>query len=115
MCGWGGDQGGGVWSRSCLNRLLVLFTYRFWLIIPCEVASKSVIPALRALVARELIEEYGLKQEQVATKLGGTQAAVSKYQHQVRGEAVEIRSAPQIRDMDKKISSIVFHNPKPLP
>src|SRR5260370_23081970 len=96
MCGWGGDQGGGVWSRSCLNRLLVLFTYRFCLIIPCEVASKSVIPALRALVARELIEEYGLKQEQVATKLGETQAAVNKYQHQSRRRAGELGSAPSV-------------------
>ena len=77
-------------------------------------ASKSVIPALRALVARELIEEYGLKQEQVATKLGVTQAAVSKYQHQVRGEAVELGSAPEVRAMSKDIASMLSKNPNPL-
>ena len=68
-------------------------------------ASKSVIPALRALVARELIEEYGLKQEQVARKLGVTQ---------VRGEAVELESAPEVKAMSKDIASMLSRNPNPL-
>jgi len=84
------------------------------LIIPCEVASKSVIPALRALVARELIEKYGLKQEQVARKLGVTQAAVSKYQHQVRGEAVELEAAPEVKAMSEDIASMLTRNTNPL-
>jgi predicted transcriptional regulator len=67
------------------------------LIIPCEVAAKSVIPALRAMIARELIEDYGMKQELVAERLGITQAAVSKYRHQVRGEAVDLGGAAEVR------------------
>lgn len=81
------------------------------LIIPCEIASKSVIPALRAMVARELIEEYGLKQEQVAMRLGVTQAAVSKYQHQVRGEAVQLEAAPEVQVMSKEIASMLSKSP----
>jgi len=69
------------------------------LIIPCEVAAKSVIPALRAMVARELMEGYGMKQEAVAEGLGVTQAAVSKYRHQVRGEAVELEAAEEVHKM----------------
>ena len=81
------------------------------MIIPCEIASKSVIPALRAMVARELIEEYGLKQEQVAMRLGVTQAAVSKYQHQVRGEAVQLEAAPEVQVMSKEIASMLSKSP----
>ena len=84
------------------------------MIIPCEIASKSVIPALRAMVARELIEEYGLKQEQVAVRLGVTQAAVSKYRHQVRGEAVQLDSAPEVQTISKAIASMLSQSPDPI-
>lgn len=84
------------------------------MIIPCEVASKSVIPALRAMVARELIEEHGMKQEQVAARLGVTQAAVSKYQHQVRGEAIELERASEVQAISHDIASMLSKNPNPL-
>jgi len=84
------------------------------LIIPCEVASKSVIPALRAMVARELIDQYGMKQEQVALRLGITQAAVSKYQHQVRGEAIELERASEVKAISRDIASMLSENPNPL-
>jgi len=73
-----------------------------------------VIPALRAMVARELIEEYGLKQEQVAVRLGVTQAAVSKYRHQVRGEAVQLDSAPEVQTISKAIASMLSQSPDPI-
>jgi predicted transcriptional regulator len=84
------------------------------LIIPCEVAAKSVIPALRAMIARELIEDYGMKQELVAERLGVTQAAVSKYQHQVRGEAVDLERAVEVRRISKDIASSLVGNPNPI-
>ncbi|HEX9196560.1 MAG TPA: helix-turn-helix domain-containing protein [Candidatus Bathyarchaeia archaeon] len=73
-----------------------------------------MIPALRAMVARELIEEYGLKQEQVAVRLGVTQAAVSKYRHQVRGEAVQLDSAPEVQTISKAIASMLSQSPDPI-
>ncbi len=84
------------------------------MIIPCEVAAKSVIPALRAMVARELMENYGLKQEQVAQKLGVTQAAVSKYRHLVRGEAVELESATEVQAMSKDLALTLSRSADPL-
>ncbi len=84
------------------------------MIIPCEVAAKSVIPALRAMVARELMETYGMKQELVAERLGVTQAAVSKYRHQVRGEAVELESAEEVRGMTENIASTIANHSPPL-
>ncbi len=86
----------------------------FCLIIPCEVAAKSVIPALRAMVARELIADYGMKQELVAERLGVTQAAVSKYIHQIRGEAVELESAEEVRKISKEISETLSKEANPL-
>ena len=66
------------------------------------------------MVARELIEEYGLKQEQVALRLGVTQAAVSKYRHQVRGEAVQLESAPEVQVMSKDIALMLSKTPNPI-
>ena len=84
------------------------------MIIPCEVAAKSVIPALRAMVARELMTEYGMKQELVAERLGVTQAAISKYRHQVRGEAVQLESVQEVRNMTQDIAATVAQDPNPI-
>ena len=48
-------------------------------IIPCETAIDYFFPALKASIARELLSEYSFNQTDVASKLGVTQAAVSKY------------------------------------
>jgi len=58
--------------------------------MPCEVAVKSLVPAIRALMARELIHTHKLKQDEAAHLLGVTQAAVSKYTRKVRGRALNI-------------------------
>ena len=66
------------------------------------------------MVARQLIEQYGMKQEQVASKLGVTQAAISKYQHQVRGEAVELETATEVQAMSRDIASVLSQSSDPL-
>jgi len=74
------------------------------LIVPCEVAVKSIIPAIRALMARELLEKYGMKQNQVAEILGVSQSAVSKYSGKVRGHAVKIED---LKDIQTSINAMV--------
>jgi predicted transcriptional regulator len=69
------------------------------LILPCETASKVVIPAIRAYVARELIESYELKQDEVAKILGITQSAVSKYTSHVRGNVLRIDGIKEIQPL----------------
>ena len=75
------------------------------LILPCEIAVKSVIPAIRAALAKELVETYSLKQDQVAEILGVSQSAVSKYTRQVRGHVIEIDKTeglqPHMKNMIK--------------
>lgn len=60
------------------------------LIIPCEIAVKSVVPAVKALMAKELVEKHGFKQGQTAELLGISQSAVSKYTRKVRGYLIRI-------------------------
>jgi hypothetical protein len=69
------------------------------LILPCEVAVKSVVPAVKALMAQELVKEHGLKQDQVAEILGISQSAVSKYSRKVRGYVIEVDKVEEIRPL----------------
>ncbi len=47
--------------------------------ILCEMMVKEYVPMLRSAVSQTLVKEYGFTQLQVASSLGITQAAVSKY------------------------------------
>jgi predicted transcriptional regulator len=67
------------------------------MILPCEVAVKSVIPAVKALIAQGLMEERGMKQGEVADILGISQSAVSKYSRKVRGYAVKLDALEEIQ------------------
>jgi predicted transcriptional regulator len=66
---------------------------------------KSVIPAIRAYIAKQLIQTYNMKQTDVAGLLGITQTAVSKYIANVRGQALRIDQENEIQDMMNEIAS----------
>jgi predicted transcriptional regulator len=70
--------------------------------LPCEVAVKSVIPAIRSAIARELTESYGLKQTDVAELLGVTQTAVSKYTSHCRGAIFEVTDVEGVQPILKE-------------
>ncbi len=72
--------------------------------VPCEIAVKSVIPAVRAYVAKELTQTHKMKQNDVANLLGITQTAVSKYIGNVRGQAIKIDQTAEIRNMMNDIA-----------
>ncbi len=44
-----------------------------------EIAADETVPAARAMIAKMLIEKYGMKEAKVAELIGVTQAAISKY------------------------------------
>jgi hypothetical protein len=67
--------------------------------MPCEVAVRSVVPAIRAGLAKELIQTHKLKQNDIATLLGITQTAVSKYTRDVRGRVVRLEKEKEIQRM----------------
>ncbi len=60
---------------------------------------KSVVPAVRALMAHELLERHDLNQGQVAEILGISQSAVSKYSNKVRGYVVEIDKVENVHPL----------------
>lgn len=55
----------------------------------CEIIVQVVLPAVRALVAKDLIEKHGLTQQQAAERLGTTQPAISQYMRDLRGLKVK--------------------------
>jgi predicted transcriptional regulator len=56
------------------------------MLLPSEIEAKSLIPAIRAILAKKLVNEYEMKEEIVARVLGVTQAAVSNYLRGTRGD-----------------------------
>jgi len=82
------------------------------MLLPSEIESKLLIPAVRAILSKELIEK-GLKEEEVARMLGITQAAVSNYLRGTRGDnelIAKLTSLGEIMSMIKEISNDLSTN-----
>jgi predicted transcriptional regulator len=70
---------------------------------PYEIAAKSVIPAIRGMIAKSLIDR-DMTQAEIAFFLGITQPAVSKYSSEKRGRAIDFDSKPDILKMTAVIA-----------
>jgi predicted transcriptional regulator len=81
------------------------------LILPCEIAVKSVVPAVKALMAKQLVEKHGLKQDQVAELLGISQSAVSKYTRKVRGYVIKIDEIEELEPTIQKMVTLIVNGP----
>jgi len=84
-------------------------TENHFMVVPCEVAVKSVIPAIRAYVARELTQTHKMKQNDAANILGITQTAISKYIRHVRGQVIKIDQTKEIQKTLKEIALKAAH------
>jgi len=75
----------------------------------CEEIFKNVLPAIRAILVKDLTERHGLNQVEVGKRLGITQPAVSQYLRSLRGtshaEALLIRS--DLMGLIRKLSSAI--------
>jgi len=71
------------------------------LLLPDEIA-KSVIPAIRAMVVRRLVDKHGMTQQQAAQLLEIAQPAVSKYMHKKRGIAIRPGRSSSCRQSSKQ-------------
>ena len=77
-----------------------------YMLLPSEIEAKSLIPAVRAILAKKLIKEYSLKEEDVAKVLGITQAAVSNYVRGTRGDLELISKLESVREVMRMIDDI---------
>jgi len=75
--------------------------------LPCEVAVKSVIPAIKASLVRELSKK-NFKQGEIAELLGISQSAVSKYTRKIRGYMIKIDNLDEIDLLIKDMVEILL-------
>lgn len=77
------------------------------LLLPAEIESKTLIPALRAILAKKLAEEHKIREDEISKMLGVTQAAISNYIRGTRGDPKLIQKLvadEQVSEMLKELS-----------
>ncbi len=72
---------------------------------PCELVVKTVIPSIRAMVAKELVLGMKMRQVEAARLLGVTQAAVSQYLRGNRGGILRLDQVPEIVDIVRRLAT----------
>ena len=76
---------------------------------PCELVVGKILPSLRASVVKELSHNHGMKQSEIARRLGITQASVSQYLSSARaGDSRFVERFPKILTYAKDISSKII-------
>ncbi len=71
----------------------------------CEVMVLEVLPGMRAVVARKLVEKHGFSQKVAAERLGTTQPAISQYKRELRGHKVKMfKNNPKVLEMIDSIA-----------
>ncbi|MGD0029201.1 MAG: hypothetical protein ABSC91_09705 [Candidatus Bathyarchaeia archaeon] len=67
--------------------------------VPCEVAVRCALPAVRAMIAKELMTKHGLKQTDTAKLLGVSQPAISLYHREMRGKAISLDGDSEVKGL----------------
>jgi len=81
---------------------------------PCEFVAAKIIPSLRAKLVRILLDKYGMKQVEVSRILDITQASVSQYASNARGNYHEIfEMHPWIEREIEEIAKKIINGKKP--
>jgi len=73
-----------------------------------EIIVQDIAPSLRAVIARELIENYGLTQMEAAKLMGISQPAISQYLRRIRGKNEKIFSDGEITNEVKRIAALIY-------
>jgi predicted transcriptional regulator len=83
------------------------------LLLPCEVGVQTVLPAIRSIMARDLVEKHGMKEQQAAEILGLSQSAISRYATKDRGNILTLENVPEVQTLiDQMIYSLLHEKPK---
>ncbi len=91
------------------------------MLLPAEIESKTLIPALRAILAKKLAEDHNVREEEISKMLGVTQAAVSNYIRGTRGDPAliskllsESQVSNLINELTESLSSDMAYTPSSL-
>jgi len=80
---------------------------------PCEIVVNTILPNVRAELVKVLIEDYGLRQVDVATLLDITQASVSQYRTLIRGrDELLLEIFPEIEKYTKEAARCIMEDNK---
>jgi len=83
------------------------------MLLPCEVGVQTVLPAIRAVMARDLVEKHGMKEQQAAEILGLSQSAISRYTTKGRGNNLTLENVPEVQTLiDQMINLLLHEKPK---
>ena len=82
------------------------------MLLPCEVGVKTVLPAIKAVMARSIMEKHGMKEQQAAEILGLSQSAISRYTTKDRGNIVTIENVPEVQTLIDQMITLLL-NGKP--
>ena len=91
------------------------------MLLPAEIESKTLIPALRAILARRLANKYKVKEDLISKMLGVTQAAISNYIRGIRGDPkliekllAEKQIAEMLEELAERLASDLAYTPSSL-
>jgi len=91
------------------------------MLLPAEIESKSLIPALRAILAKKLAGIHKIREDEISKMLGVTQAAVSNYIRGTRGDPdliakllSEEQVAKLIDELSEHLASDMAYTPSSL-
>lgn len=76
------------------------------MLLPAEIESKTLIPALRAILAKKLAEDHKIREDEISKMLGVTQAAISNYIRGTRGDPQLIQKLLSEEQVFKMISEL---------
>ncbi|KAF6243339.1 transcriptional regulator [Nitrosopumilus sp. b1] len=91
------------------------------MLLPAEIESKTLIPALRAILAKKLAEDHNIREDEISKMLGVTQAAISNYIRGTRGDPKLIEKllseeqvSKMIGDLSENLASDMAYTPSSL-
>jgi predicted transcriptional regulator len=76
------------------------------LLLPAEIESKTLIPALRAILAKKLAVDHKIREDEISKMLGVTQAAVSNYIRGTRGDPKLIQKLLEEEQVSKLVDEL---------
>jgi uncharacterized protein len=83
------------------------------LLLPCEVGVKTILPAVKAIMARTIVEKHGLKEKDTATLLGLSQSAISRYMNRGRGNnLLEIEKTSEVQSLIDQMVTYLVKEPE---